>query len=365
MFLNLFWSRWMDWSMGNHNAKGHSLWPTHCMPNLTEPRLVDEEDPSGDNSSQSPDILILDNLITNNDFEELEKFVNQTKVDVNVELNEKKETPLIIAVKLSHIECVRVLLDRSVCSKNCLNVNNCSAFDMALITAFDNRREPRHSVCWGILRLLMEANAEPVCKDAMMYTVRTAFKFQDDQFLQRLITTVQECSNSILFHELFLNILHRHQPIYVDPLDPILINMSDFSLKLLRWAPACDLEFIIHSLFYYLECYWKSRRKKLRTFYKLIVYTIAAGWVWHAANVYHISRSCPHLAKWLVQVMKTPFSLAHLSRASFRQHIVCPLPEAIEGLPYPIPQSLKRYLLMEDMDDLCSLDNLNLNDVFF
>ena len=120
-------------------------------------------------------------------------------------------------MKLSQIECVRVLLDSSVCSKNCLNVNNCSAFDMALITAFDNRREPRHAVCWEILRLLMEANAEPGCKDVMMYTVRTTFKFQDDRFLQRLITTV-------------LNILHRHHHIYVDPLDPIRFQFETFKM---------------------------------------------------------------------------------------------------------------------------------------
>lgn len=355
----------MGWSMGNNNVKGHSLWPTHCMPNLTEPHLEGDEDPLEDNSGQPSDALLLDNLITNNDYKELEKFINNTNVDVNVELNEKKETALIIAVKLSHVECVQVLLAGKSCSKNCLNVNNCSAFDVALITAFDNRLEPRHSICWEIIKLLMKADAEPICKDAMMYTVRTAFKFQDDKFLHMLITMAQQCSNSILFHELLLKILHRHQPIYVDPLDPILMNMSDFSLKLLRWAPSTDLDFVIRSLFYYFECYWKSRRKRMRTFFKLTMYAIAAGWVYQTSNVYHISRSCPHLAKWLIQQMKTPPTLRHLSRVSFRQHIVCPVPVAIEGLPYPVPELLKRYLLMEDVDTLCSLANVNINHVSF
>ena len=58
----------MGWSMGNNNVKGHSLWPTHCMPNLTEPHLEGDEDPSEDNSGQPSDALLLDNLITNNDY---------------------------------------------------------------------------------------------------------------------------------------------------------------------------------------------------------------------------------------------------------------------------------------------------------
>lgn len=85
-------------------------------------------------------------------------------------------------------------------------------------------------------------------------------------------------------------------------IDPILMNMSDFSLKLLRWAPSTDLDFVIRSLFYYFECYWKSRRKRMRTFFKLTMYAIAAGWVYQTSNVYHISRSCPHLAKWLIDL---------------------------------------------------------------
>lgn len=355
--------RWMGWSMGNHNVKGHSLWPTHCMPNLTEPHLV--EDPGEDNSVQSSVALQLDNLIINNDHEELEKFIRGTKVDVNVELNEKKETALTLAVKLSHKECVKVIVNCESCLKNCLNINNCSAFDMALITAFDNRLEPRHSICWEIIKLLMKANAEPMCKDAMMYIVRTAFKYQDDQFLHKLIAVALECSNSIMFHELLLQKLHRHQPIYVDSIDPILMDMSDFSIKLLKIAPPSELEFIINSMFYYMESYWQSRRNKFNTFYKLIVYTIAAGWVWRKSNVYHISRSCPHLAKWLIQQMKTPPSLAHLSRASFRRHVATPVPVAIDGFPYAIPESLKHYILIQDMDELCNSGAVNLNEVAF
>lgn len=92
--------------MGNNNVKGYSFWFTYCMFNLTEFYLEGDEDLSEDNFGQFFDVFLLDNLIINNDYKEFEKFINNINVDVNVELNEKKEIVLIIVVKFSYVECV-------------------------------------------------------------------------------------------------------------------------------------------------------------------------------------------------------------------------------------------------------------------
>lgn len=92
--------------MGNNNVKGYSFWFMYCMFNLIEFYLEGDEDLSEDNFGQFFDVFLLDNLIINNDYKELEKFINNINVDVNVELNEKKEIVLIIVVKFSYVECV-------------------------------------------------------------------------------------------------------------------------------------------------------------------------------------------------------------------------------------------------------------------
>lgn len=92
--------------MGNNNVKGYSFWFMYCMFNLTEFYLEGDEDLLEDNFGQFFDVFLLDNLIINNDYKELEKFINNINVDVNVELNEKKEIVLIIVVKFSYVECV-------------------------------------------------------------------------------------------------------------------------------------------------------------------------------------------------------------------------------------------------------------------
>lgn len=92
--------------MGNNNVKGYSFWFTCCMFNLTKFYLEGDEDLLEDNFGQFFDVFLLDNLIINNDYKELEKFINNINVDVNVELNEKKEIVLIIVVKFSYVECV-------------------------------------------------------------------------------------------------------------------------------------------------------------------------------------------------------------------------------------------------------------------
>lgn len=141
--------------------------------------------------------------------------------------------------------------------------------------------------------------------------------------------------------------------------------MFDFSLKFLRWVFFIDLDFVIRFLFYYFECYWKFRRKRMRIFFKLIMYVIAVGWVYQIFNVYYIFRLCFYLVKWLIQQMKILFIFRYLLRVLFRQYIVCFVFVVIDGFSYFVFELLKRYLFMEDVDVLCSLVNVNINYVSF
>ena len=96
---------------------------------------------------------------------------------------------------------------------------------------YDNQKEPRQSVCWEIVELLLNAGAEPSCPDAMLYVVRTALKLNDDIFISRLISTLIKCSTSVELHTLLLCKLHRNQPMYSGNSDEFFCQASDFTMK--------------------------------------------------------------------------------------------------------------------------------------
>lgn len=363
--------------MGNQNMKGHYLWPKSCLPSIVREvntmhqgengNYSGESDESADSCGNDKSSLLcsaneLENIIINNDSDHLSHLI-QCQTDINIPLNEKGETALILSVKLSHITLVKILLSHPECNKNSLNINNCSALDLAMITAFDNRLEPRHSICWEIIKCLMETDSEPVCKDAMMYVVRTALKLNDEQFLFKLINCAIQYHNSIKFHELLLQKLHRHQPIYMGSIDPFLNCVSDFSVKLLKGAKYSDLEYIVNSLIYYLESYWNSRKEKFVVFRKLILYTSAAGWVWTRDQLAHLSKVSPHLTHWCIQQKMKPMSLTHLTRVVVRRNLNCHIGPGLLALPDQLPVALQKYVGLQDMDEISENPDIKLIDV--
>lgn len=341
--------------MGNQNVKGHHLWPTSCMPGLN--RNIDNEVPIHDGESDEEGNIDnttsreLENAVVNNDGDCLDQLIN-CGANINTPLNEKGETALILSVKLTHLQLVQILLVQKLCKKNCLNISNCSALDLAIITAFDNRLEPRHTMSWQIIKYLMEADSEPVCKDAMMYVVRTALKYNDKLFLYRLIQAAIDCSKSFKFHELLLQKLHRHQPIYMDSIDPLLMNASDFSIKLVRYGFPSDLEYVVNSFMYYLESYWDSKENKNNVLQKLILYATAAGWTWSQQQISHIHQVNPAVGRWCSRQLTNPASLGQHARRTFRRNLYTDISMGISGLPFHLPESLKSYLILKDVDEI-------------
>lgn len=115
----------------------------------------------------------IETAIVHNDVAQLQTILGH--ININEPLNEKQETLLMVAIKLSCVCVVQMLLEEE-CDLTKQNINNYSPFDIAIITTFDNRQEPRHSICWKIIAMLMRAGAEPACPDAMLYVFRTALK---------------------------------------------------------------------------------------------------------------------------------------------------------------------------------------------
>ncbi|XP_045215662.2 uncharacterized protein LOC123565971 [Mercenaria mercenaria] len=306
----------------------------------------------------------LENAILNDDTERLKKLCEEKKIDINIQLNEKGETALILAVKLSKIEMVKVLLLTAECDKNSLNAHNFSPLDVALVTAFDNRLEPRQTICWQIIECLLQIGAEPNSKDAMMYIIRTALKFCDEEFIYRLILLGKEFSESTILHELVLQKLHRYQPVYIESLDPFFICASEYTIKLLKIANGVKLCDIVNSMIYYLESYWHCRTNKVNTFQKLILYASAAGWDWTETQMVYINRVCPFiLGTWCKNQRKYPMSLSHLARKSFRKNVRSSVPNSISGLSYPIPVAIKDYIMLKDVDELLQEEDLKLPEV--
>ena len=316
-----------------------------------------------DDLSLESDAAELENVIIANDTDQLKEICVTQSIDINLHLNEKGETALILAVKLSHIEMVKVLLSTPSCEINSINNHEFSALDVALITAFDNRLEPRQTICWEIIECLLQVGADPHSRDAMMYVVRTALKYCDEEFLYRLILLAQEHSYSVILHELLLQKLHRYQPVYIESLDPLLISVSEFTVKLLKTANEKALVHTVNSLVYYLESYWHSRTSKISTFSRLIIYATGAGWRWTPQQLGHLSRVCPSLGSWCRGSQCRATSLCHITRCSFRKNVQCLVPKGISELPDRVPDSIRDYLLLKDIDQLTQEEGFKINNV--
>lgn len=306
----------------------------------------------------------LENYILNDEADQLQKLCEEKKFDINMQLNEKGETALILAVKLSKIDMVKMLLLTTECDKNSLNAHNFSPLDVALVTAFDNRLEPRQTICWQIIECLLQVGAEPNSKDAMMYIIRTALKFCDEEFIYHLILLAKEFSKSTILHELILQKLHRYQPVYIESLDPFFMCASEYTIKLLKIANSVKLCDIVNSMIYYLDSYWHCRDNKVKTFERLILYASAAGWDWTETQMVYINRVCPFiLGTWCRNQRKYPMSLNHLARKSFRRNAQTFVSDSISGLPYRLPESIKDYIMLKDVDELLQEEELKLVDV--
>lgn len=310
------------------------------------------------------EVYELENAILNDDTPQMQKICDEKKVNINVHLNEKEETALILAVKLSRLDIVKILLLAPGIDRDCLNICNFSPLDVALVTAFDNRLEPRQTMCWQIIECLLQVGAEPNCKDAMMYVIRTALKYCDEEFIYRLILLAKEASDSTVLHEFMLEKLHRYQPVYIESLDPFFVCCTEFTIKLLKNANGTRLCDIVNSMIYYLDSYWHCAKKKVATFQKLVLYASAAGWDWTPQQIVYINRVCPYLlATWCKNQHRYPASLRHLARKSFRWNTQCLIPDSLQGLPYPVPISIKYYIMLEDIDELLSGNALSMAEI--
>lgn len=323
----------------------------------------DDESQTDDDSSLENNAAELENIIILDDTDQLKEVCVTQRIDINLHLNDKGDTALILAVRLSQIEMVKALLTTPSCEINSINNNDFSPLDVALITAFDNRLEPRQTICWEIIESLLHAGAEPLGRDAMMYVVRTALKYSDVAFLYRLIRLAQKHSYSAILHELLLQKLHRYQPVYMESLDPLLISVSAFTIKLLKSANEKLLAQTVYSMKYYIESYWHSRPDKILTFSRLIIYATAAGWRWTPQQLQHLSRVCPSLGAWCQKRQSSAMSLCHISRCSFRKSAQCLIQKCISQLPDRLPDAIRDYLLLKDVDQITQVENFRISEV--
>ena len=310
------------------------------------------------------EVFDLENSVLMDEVAQVQKICDENKIDINTELNEKGETALILAVKLSRLNIVKVLLLTPNINRTCVNVHNFSPLDVALVTAFDNRLEPRQTVCWQIIECLLQVAAEPSSKDAMMYVIRTALKYCDEEFIYRLILLVKEFSNSTILHDYILEKLHRYQPVYIESLDPFFICCSEFTIKLLKNAYGVRLCDIVNSMIYYLDSYWHCSEKKIAIFRKLVLYASAAGWDWTPQQMVYIKRVCPYyLSTWCKNQKFYPMSLGHLARKSFRRNTQCLIPQSLQGLPYTVPAPIQHYIMLKDVDELLAGSKFSMADI--
>ena len=360
--------------MGNEQSEIHNKWLT-CIPKILKDFTISEEsgpsdscnmDSDGDSDCDDANVCseqsrLIENAIINNNSEKLLHLLHDT--NPNVPLNEKKENALIIAIKLSHLEMVDILLSSGHCNKDFINIHSCSPLDIALITAFDNCFEPRHSICWQIVSRLLDYQAEPSCKDAMMYVIRTAFKYERDSFIHQLIRTLIEHASSLKIHELLLEMLHRHQPMLESSIDPFMKNVSSFSIKLIKIHNRNVLPIVISAFVYYLESHWNCKQTKAYVFRRLVVYATVAGWHWSSKEILHISKVGEDLAQWCRFWPSRPGSLCHLSRLVIRSNTHLPLMEMLKELT--LPETIKDYILLKDVDNLFSKNDWRIESVLF
>lgn len=346
--------------MGNYQHTGRQLWAHQCMPRgalqgfrYSLSGNSDTESESDDRETLScSDLEKFQNAVVNNNVCVLKDLINSNHVDLNVPINSKDETALMMSVKLSHLDMVQALLNFPNCNNNCHNVYHFSVLDAALITLFDRRDTDDCERCWEILVVLLRVKSEPLSKDAMTYVIRTALKQQDTDFIKRLIHTFTQVAKSTSLHLYLLEKLHRHQPIYPGDLDPILEQMTEFTISLLRSASLLALRQVVHSMVYYLESYWKCRGRKTQVFQRLVVYASGAGWNWTSQQIAFIEKVSPGLALWCCRSKTVPPSLSHTCRLSFRASLPCSVNQAIDSLPHGLPDLLKKYLLLHDLDNL-------------
>ncbi|ESO88367.1 hypothetical protein LOTGIDRAFT_165808 [Lottia gigantea] len=315
-----------------------------------------------DNGNGAPKISdIIEEAVITDDTTRLKEILKSTP-NVSKALNKQRESALILAVKLTKYDIVKVLLESHFCDANKLNVNNFSPLDVALITTFDNRLEPRHSVCWKIVSLLLEHGAKPSSRDAMMYVVRTAFKYIDDQFINQLIEIFLNGTLAPIAHELLLVKLHRSQPIYDGNTDHFLMKISWLALKIIKQTDMASLCDIINSFVYYVDSHWTSRDCQVRTLRNLVLYASATGRSWKKHEILLVNRVSESLANWCQNLQVHVPSLQHLCRVTIRQSAKRSVNDLTENLS--LPNSLKQYLLLCDVDKIIELNN-SLNNINF
>lgn len=203
-----------------------------------------------------------------------------------------------------------------------------------------------------VVALLLEANAEPACKDAMMYVIRTALKFDDTHFISHLIDLVCVHSTSLCLHELLLQKLHRLQPMSTGSYDQFLESSAEFSIKLIRAANLQSLPTVMASLTYYLECHWDDLETRNRVIAKIVLYSTAAGWSWHNRSVAEMTRVHKLLAQWCRRRFSSVSSLSHLARKTIRHNLHGWLLTSAKQVA--LPNSLQDYILLKDVDEICA-----------
>ncbi|KAK6188933.1 hypothetical protein SNE40_005007 [Patella caerulea] len=310
---------------------------------------------SNNNGSESGEMSDqLEEAIIANDTEKLKQLL-QSALNINVALSNKKESALILAVKLTKRDVVKLLLESGLCDINRHNVNQYSPLDVALITTFDNRREPRHSECWKIVSLLLQNGAEPSSRDAMMYVVRTSLKYIDDQFINQLIDYFLLGTYSPMAHELLLTKLHRSQPIYEGIIDHFLVKISLLTIKIIKQANMATLSQIVSTFVYYIDSHWNSKELEIKTVRRLVLYSSAAGFKWRNSDITLVKRVSEELA--LIcqkQAIHVP-SLQHICRVKVRGCVKKSVFDVTNKLT--LPNSIKQYLLLDDIDKLKDVVN--------
>lgn len=345
--------------MGNNNASQwyscvpKSMW--HPYPIQTNTSLEDQPQENQDkriyeNYSPVPENL-LQAIVTDN-AAELQQLV-EANVDLNMPLNDKNETALILAVRLGHTNQVKKLIKQPSCDKNILNIKNCSALDVALIYTYNQRTELDPDVNhWEIIKALMSSSFEPICKDAMLYVIRTALKFGDTDFIYQLSDTAFRYCTSCKFHELLLLQFHRHQPVFEQTMDPIFESLSKFTIKLLCHCSGQELGMLVNSMAYYLESHWENKHRQLHLTKRLVLYATAAGWRWSSQHTDYIKIVGPHISNWCLATLRTVPSLLHICRSVYRQRIICNVNVSFQKLPVAIPKALKNYIRLKDVEQL-------------
>ncbi|XP_059171524.1 uncharacterized protein LOC131952732 [Physella acuta] len=299
----------------------------------------------------------LEDAIRNNQASALSEIL--LKVDVNISLNVKHDSALILAVRASNESMVKTLLASPGCNLAYQNINLYSPLDIALVLV-------HHSQCesnWNILHLLLEAGAEPSCPYAILSVILTALEKDQTEFLVRLIRTFVDFSSSIQLHGVLMAKLQRHQPYYTGNMfDPLLECASDFTIKLIK--SKCDnesLKLIVSTLPVYLDFYLVTCQFKRNLLIKFIVYLSVVGWRW--TDRFHlnlITNLSSGLAQWCQSLRHTPHSLKHMCRVAL---LSSPTGRQYMAVSH-VPSLICRYLKYADIDSLAPFSpNYNFNSI--